>query len=186
MEALEAEKGALEENLTRARILMRTMQAELQRIHQEYGVASTTLQELAEGLRESGLTAAPQGFAQAPLGPGAGVSGQGEDPAGGGLRPGAGGGPGSQGYGAAGGSGSGVSEPAWDVAGGRRVAEGASQQGQWRAGSVVGPGSVSGSTSATPAPQAGGAGAGRAGSRGPSGDGSWGSLGGARRGQPGI
>ena len=42
----------MEDNVRRTRQLMQAMQSELQRIHRDYGVASSTLQELAEGLRE--------------------------------------------------------------------------------------------------------------------------------------
>ena len=63
MEALETEKQSLEENVRRTRSLMRAMQAELQRIHRDYGVASSTLQELAEGLREGGGGASVPGSA---------------------------------------------------------------------------------------------------------------------------
>lgn len=49
MESLEAVNASLEENVGKTRTLMAAMQAELQRIHSEYGVASSTLHQLLSG-----------------------------------------------------------------------------------------------------------------------------------------
>ncbi|GAX72996.1 hypothetical protein CEUSTIGMA_g448.t1 [Chlamydomonas eustigma] len=52
LNALEAEKLSLEDNVNKTRALMHAMQVELSRIHQEYGSASGTLQQLAHDLQE--------------------------------------------------------------------------------------------------------------------------------------
>jgi hypothetical protein len=48
VEGLESEKAVLEENVAKTRSLMAAMQAELQRVHSEYGVAGSTLQSLLQ------------------------------------------------------------------------------------------------------------------------------------------
>lgn len=55
MEALEQEKQQLEEHMAKTRSLMLAMQTELQHIHAEYGIVSSTLQQVLEQQLDSNV-----------------------------------------------------------------------------------------------------------------------------------